>query len=576
MSLLNVSALQNVGASNPNIVLNVDGSVTLPIYTSATVPPSPSQSGTLWFDGTTLRVRDLANTSWGTVGNDTPATLAQAAAGTASNVYSSPLTTVPKDASGMTGAAILPSGSIAQRTAIANPVAGMTRFNTETGNFEFYTGGVWQAATAKVPGTGATYAEGASILPTGNTAERPTASSATGGIRYNSQTGILEYSNGANWISVGTGSGDFAVNITVSPPIPGISFATNVQRALEALELQAQDRIEFVVPTTAGVQASVSVPDPNSNDGTTLSLGLDSATTSQPGIVQLTNNVTGTSQTLAITQQAASVMNAQIQALTGGNVLAGTYNSNTGTVIETTTAGAAAGFVAGLQAPAASTPIDNYYLLVTISGNQGPPGAVIPGTGVQSGDWFIVQDDGSGAAWLTIDFENVSLTASQISLSPIAGLTATNVQQGIDQLKLRTDTTFTNVVSPTNGITVTNTVAAPFGKQASVRLNPATSVDIGGVFIAPNQGLNLTPAGGLSLAPPQPGGVVLGGVKTQPGSGILIDASGNISATGGGGSGSVTSVTVLGTNGLTASGNPITTSGTITLSLDIVTLPSLP
>jgi hypothetical protein len=47
---------------------------------------------------------------------------------------------VPKDASGMTGAAILPSGTNAQRASIATPVVGMQRFNTDTGNEEIYTG----------------------------------------------------------------------------------------------------------------------------------------------------------------------------------------------------------------------------------------------------------------------------------------------------------------------------------------------------------------------------------------------------------------------------------------------------
>ncbi len=64
MSLLNVSALQNVGASGPNIVLNTDGSVTLPVYTNTTTPPAVIQAGTLWFDGTSLQIRNTANTTW--------------------------------------------------------------------------------------------------------------------------------------------------------------------------------------------------------------------------------------------------------------------------------------------------------------------------------------------------------------------------------------------------------------------------------------------------------------------------------------------------------------------------------
>jgi hypothetical protein len=61
-------------------------------------------------------------------------------------VFSSPQTAVPKDASGMTGAAILPSGTDAQRTAITTPVVGMQRYNTDSGYEEVYTGATlgWQ------------------------------------------------------------------------------------------------------------------------------------------------------------------------------------------------------------------------------------------------------------------------------------------------------------------------------------------------------------------------------------------------------------------------------------------------
>ncbi len=68
------------------------------------------------------------------------ATLAEAAAGVLDTVFLSPKTGVPKDAAGMTGAAILPSGTDLQRAAIATPVVGMQRFNTDSGYGEIYTG----------------------------------------------------------------------------------------------------------------------------------------------------------------------------------------------------------------------------------------------------------------------------------------------------------------------------------------------------------------------------------------------------------------------------------------------------
>jgi hypothetical protein len=70
----------------------------------------------------------------------TAASLAEAAAGTLNTVFSSPQTAVPKDASGMTGAALLPVGTQLQRP--STPVAGMLRMNTTLGpdSLEVYDG----------------------------------------------------------------------------------------------------------------------------------------------------------------------------------------------------------------------------------------------------------------------------------------------------------------------------------------------------------------------------------------------------------------------------------------------------
>jgi hypothetical protein len=125
--------------------------------------------------GTTTPVISIADASTTAKGAVQLATAAEAATGTDALKTLTPATGVPKDAANMTGAAILPSGTTAQRTAIATPVAGMTRYNTTTGDLEFYTGTAWNGVTAKVlgAGAGATYDEGASQLPVGTDAQRP-------------------------------------------------------------------------------------------------------------------------------------------------------------------------------------------------------------------------------------------------------------------------------------------------------------------------------------------------------------------------------------------------------------------
>ena len=352
--------------------------------------------------------------------------------------------------------------------------------------------------------------------------------------------------------AAGGGGGGTASETVVSPLIPGIEFATNVQRALEAIETQVQDRVEFVTAGTTGLEIVVTNPISTSNDGTTATISLDFSTTGQRGIVQLTNDITGKSEQIAPTQLAISLLNSKVDALVGANVLAGTYNSNTGTVATVTPAGRAAGLIVGQQAPLASGVPDNYYLIVTVAGGSGPPGAIIPPTGVQSGDWFISETEGGVSAWVTIDYENRAVAAVQVSLAPVPGITATNVQTGFEQIQLELDAAINSVASINNGITAT-TFPTPnsTGESVSIQLNPATKFDIGGVFIADNQGLLLTQSGGLSLAPPTSS--VIGGVRA--GTNITITAEGVISAAGGGGGGSADVVTITPIPGISTATN---------------------
>ena len=122
-------------------------------------PPSPTPGQTfVGGNGVTYTYNNTlgvwtASGQGGTV--ISPATLVEAKAGTLSSVYSSPQTAVPKDAAGMTGAALLPTGTDLQRAAIASPVAGMTRFNTDytPDSLEVYNGTSW-GQLAYVPDLG--------------------------------------------------------------------------------------------------------------------------------------------------------------------------------------------------------------------------------------------------------------------------------------------------------------------------------------------------------------------------------------------------------------------------------------
>jgi len=337
------------------------------------------------------------------------------------------------------------------------------------------------------------------------------------------------------------GGGETAADIYVDPLIPGIDAARNVQAALELVELQAQDRVEYVLPEPGSTGLNVRQTDPvkSSFDGTTVYLSVDRSTTSQPGIVQLTNDITGSSELIAPTQKSISVLNAKVDALTGANVLAGTYSALTGTVATTTAAGQKAGFIVGKNCPLAKNVPDNYYVIVTTGGGFGPVGATIPAGGVQPGDWFICENASEIAepAWVTIDYDQRTVSAQNVAVSPIQGFAATNAQTAFEEVITDLNKTFTSIYSFNNGITVKNDPnSSLFGFTSGLTLNPANSFDIGGVIVPPNNGLNVSGNGTLTLSVAS--ATQLGGIKV--GENLTIDPDGTLNSVASGGVKSIT------------------------------------
>jgi hypothetical protein len=124
-------------------------------------PPAAGSGAIQAFDGSMywdnslgqlfVRYNDGTTTQWvaaappgGGGSSVTAASLAEAAAGTINTKFLSPQTGVPKDASGMTGAALMPGGVNTARP--ATPVKGMLRYNDQGGgdaNMEYYDGSNW-------------------------------------------------------------------------------------------------------------------------------------------------------------------------------------------------------------------------------------------------------------------------------------------------------------------------------------------------------------------------------------------------------------------------------------------------
>jgi hypothetical protein len=130
----------------------------------------------------------------------------------------------------------------------------------------------------------------------------------------------------------------------------------------------------------------------------------------------------------------------------GEIVFAGTYEASTNTVATVTTAGTAAGLVVGAALPAAAESNNRYYVIVADSGTGTAPA---PTVSLQAPDMLL----SDGSAWTLIDVSNtvVAQQADNINITLISGLSATNVQEALEEIQLEkaalTGATFTGDVT---------------------------------------------------------------------------------------------------------------------------------
>lgn len=139
------------------------------------------------------------------------ATLAEAATGTLATSALTPETGVPKNASGMTGAAILPGGTTGQQPGGASD--GWFRYNSTLKVLEYYANSAWLPLVFGGGTTGGVSVQAAAAAP----ATRPNGAPLQGGdIYYNTTDKTLYTYDGANWIPEVSGG----VNIQTSATAP--------------------------------------------------------------------------------------------------------------------------------------------------------------------------------------------------------------------------------------------------------------------------------------------------------------------------------------------------------------------
>ena len=134
-------------AGNSGKVLSTNGSGVLSWIVTGGTGTVTSVTGTLPITvatGTSTPVIAINAATTAATGSIQLATAAENAAGTDATKAVTPAFSVPKDASGMTGAALIPGGNDAARP--TTPATGMTRYNSQSGtpvSMEYYDGAAW-------------------------------------------------------------------------------------------------------------------------------------------------------------------------------------------------------------------------------------------------------------------------------------------------------------------------------------------------------------------------------------------------------------------------------------------------
>ena len=167
----------------------------------------------------------------------------------------------------------------------------------------------------------------------------------------------------------------------------------------------------------------------NNTDPLNPVIGINAASTTAPGAVQLNDTTSSSSATEALTANQGRVLQEQINALsvTSNLTLAGTLDASTGDLVTVTTEGAAQGFAVGDPLPSAAAGNAEFFVIATVgAASYTPPGG--SATEVHVGDWFL----SSGTVWNFLDVGFQAAYASTSAAGIVQLATDAEVQAGVD------------------------------------------------------------------------------------------------------------------------------------------------
>ena len=251
-----------------------------------------------------------------------------------------------------------------------------------------------------------------------------------------------------------------------------------------------------------------------------LTVSIAAASTINSGAVQLSDNLSTPSNTMALTARQGALLQQQIGALAATSsvqFLAGTLDGSTGNVVTATAAGIGAGITAGNPIPAAAAGNLGAVLIVTTAGTYTPPGgtpiSVVPGDQLLSdGTQWVHFLTGFRAPYATTTTAGIvryatvpevqALADNTIAVTPfgLSGMVASTTQRGFVELAdaaetqalvdttravtpaglgtLQATTTTRGLVQLDDTLTSTSTTTAPTARALQQAFNDSLHKDI--------------------------------------------------------------------------------------------------
>ena len=186
-------------------------------------------------------------------------------------------------------------------------------------------------------------------------------------------------------------------------------------------------------------------------------VGVNAASTTAPGAVQLNDTVSSTSTTEALTANQGRNLQQQIDALivSSNLTLAGTLDASTGFLVTVTTEGTAQGFAVGSVLPSPAAGNAEFFVIATTgAASYTPPGG--SATEVHVGDWFL----SSGTVWNFLDVGFQAAYATTASPGVVQLATDAEVQAGVNVDHAVTPSGLQSKVSDSVNTTSSTTLAS--------------------------------------------------------------------------------------------------------------------